>query len=34
MLVNSKGAINSEYNDRIIREKSFDRHIVSAYLMV
>ena len=32
ILVNPKGTTNSEGHDRIMREKGFDRHTVSAYL--
>jgi predicted transposase len=33
VLVNPKGTTNSEYHDRIMREKGFDRHTASAYLI-
>jgi predicted transposase len=33
MLVNPKGTTNSENHDRIMREKGFDRHTASAYLI-
>jgi len=33
MLVNPKGTTNSEDHDRIMREKGFDRHTASAYLI-
>ena len=33
VLVNPKGTTNSEDHDRIKREKGFDRHTASAYLM-
>jgi hypothetical protein len=33
MLVNPKGTTNSEGHDRIMREKGFDRHTASAYLI-
>ena len=34
ILVNPKGTTNSEDHDRMIREKGFDRHTASAYLIV
>jgi predicted transposase len=34
ILVNPKGTTNSEYHDRMMREKGFDRHTASAYLIV
>ncbi|AWR95527.1 hypothetical protein [Acidianus brierleyi] len=33
ILVNPKGTTNSEYHDRMMREKGFDRHTASAYLI-
>jgi len=33
VLVNPKGTTNSEDHDRIMREKGFDRHTASAYLI-
>ena len=33
MLVNPKGTTNSEGHDRVMREKGFDRHTASAYLI-
>ena len=33
MLVNPKGTTNSEDHEKVIREKGFDRHTVSAYLI-
>jgi hypothetical protein len=33
ILVNPEGTTNSEYHDRIMREKGFDRHTASAYLI-
>jgi len=33
VLVNPKGTTNSEEHDRIMREKGFDRHTASAYLI-
>ena len=33
VLVNPKGTTNSEGHDRIMREKGFDRHTASAYLI-
>ena len=33
ILVNPKGTTNSEYHDRVMREKGFDRHTASAYLI-
>jgi predicted transposase len=33
ILVNPKGTTNSEYHDRVMREKDFDRHTASAYLI-
>ena len=33
ILVNPKGTTNSEDHDRIMREKGFDRHTASAYLI-
>jgi hypothetical protein len=33
VLVNPKGTTDSEDHDRIMREKGFDRHTASAYLM-
>ena len=33
VLVNPKGTTNSEDHDRIMREKGFDRHTTSAYLI-
>ena len=33
MLVNPKGTTNSEEHDRVMREKGFDRHTASAYLI-
>ncbi|AEE94642.1 OrfB transposable element-related protein, IS605 [Acidianus hospitalis W1] len=33
VLVNPKGTTNSEYHDKIMREKGFDRHTASAYLI-
>ncbi|QIW25329.1 hypothetical protein EWF20_06780 [Sulfolobus sp. S-194] len=33
ILVNPKGTTNSEAHDRIMREKGFDRHTASAYLI-
>ena len=33
VLVNPKGTTNSEHHDRIMREKGFDRHTASAYLI-
>jgi len=33
ILVNPKGTTNSEEHDRIMREKGFDRHTTSAYLI-
>ena len=32
-LVNPKGTTNSEEHDRVMREKGFDRHTASAYLI-
>ena len=34
ILVNPKGTTNSEDHERVMREKGFDRHIASAYLIV
>ena len=33
ILVNPKGTTNSEEHDRVMREKGFDRHTASAYLI-
>jgi hypothetical protein len=33
VLVNPKGTTNSEEHDRVMREKGFDRHTASAYLI-
>ena len=33
VLVNPKGTTNSESHDRVMREKGFDRHTASAYLI-
>jgi hypothetical protein len=33
ILVNPKGTTNSEGHDRMMREKGFDRHTASAYLI-
>lgn len=33
VLVNPKGTTNSEEHDRVMREKGFDRHMASAYLI-
>jgi hypothetical protein len=33
ILVNPKGTTNSEYHDKVMREKGFDRHTASAYLI-
>jgi predicted transposase len=33
VLVNPKGTTNSEYHDKVMREKGFDRHTASAYLI-
>jgi transposase, putative, N-terminal domain len=33
ILVNPMGTTNSEYHDKIMREKGFDRHTASAYLI-
>ncbi len=33
VLVNPKGTTNSEEHDRVMREKGFDRHVASAYLI-
>jgi hypothetical protein len=33
VLVNPKGTTNSEDHEKVMREKSFDRHIASAYLI-
>jgi hypothetical protein len=32
ILVNPKGTTNSEEHEKVMREKGFDRHTVSAYL--
>jgi len=34
ILVNPKGTTNSEEHEKVMREKGFDRHIASAYLIV
>ena len=33
ILVNPKGTTNSEEHKKVMREKGFDRHIASAYLI-
>jgi len=33
ILVNPKGTTNSEAHDKVMREKGFDRHTASAYLI-
>ena len=33
ILVNPKGTTNSEDHEKVMREKGFDRHTVSAYLI-
>jgi hypothetical protein len=33
ILVNPKGTINSEEHEKVMREKGFDRHKASAYLI-
>jgi hypothetical protein len=33
ILVNPKGTTNSEDHDKVMREKGFDRHTASAYLI-
>ena len=33
VLVNPKGTTNSEDHDKVVREKGFDRHTASAYLI-
>jgi len=33
ILVNPKGTTNSEEHEKVMREKGFDRHIASAYLI-
>jgi hypothetical protein len=33
ILVNPKGTTNSEEHDKVMREKGFDRHTASAYLI-
>jgi len=33
VLVNPKGTTNSEEHEKVMREKGFDRHIASAYLI-
>jgi predicted transposase len=33
ILVNPKGTTSSEYHDKVMREKGFDRHAASAYLI-
>jgi hypothetical protein len=33
VLVNPKGTTNSEDHDKVMREKGFDRHTASAYLI-
>ena len=33
VLVNPKGTTNSEEHEKVMREKGFDRHTVSAYLI-
>jgi len=33
ILVNPKGTTNSEDHEKVMREKGFDRHIASAYLI-
>ena len=34
ILVNPKGTTNSEEHEKVMREKGFDRHTASAYLIV
>jgi len=34
ILVNPKGTTNSEEHKKVMREKGFDRHTASAYLIV
>ncbi|MFP3227753.1 MAG: hypothetical protein RXQ71_03045 [Caldisphaera sp.] len=33
VLVNPKGTTNSEEHEKVMREKGFDRHTASAYLI-
>jgi len=33
MLVNPKGTTNSEGHDKVMRERGFDKHTASAYLI-
>ena len=33
MLINPKGTTNSEEHEKVMREKGFDRHTASAYLI-